>query len=158
MSDHAIRSARRLRSEFFPLSIAFATSLILAAVFPYGALSPLAPSSGTAGVAEASCAFVSLTDDEMSKALAAARTSWHVNSDSLAGQRLEMFEELPEAVQGAVVDIDMGNAPRRGQPPGYKADAVPTDMRAPLPPALPSVPPSAPKPAFSREDLLKSGF
>ena len=157
MSSRRYRSRRSVRSEILPIAVVLAIPLLLAWIFPYSALSPLArQTDGAMGPTRPFYAIVALNADEEAMALAAARTAWHVNSEGVKRLRIEMFaDDLPEDASGPVVEIDQRTRARGSNAIPYKPVFLPSDFRAPAPVVLPK-PENPPKPQpFPKEELLK---
>ena len=151
----AFRPRRSMRSETAQLAFVAAFTLALASAFPYGALAPERSRERPARPARAGCAIVVLSEEEESKALAAARSSWSVGSDGVKRLRIELFEDLPEACQGPVADAAWRMRRERCAAGPYEPDDAQTDMRAPAPAILE---PPKEKPsgiAFPREEMLR---
>jgi len=157
MSGVRSRPRRRLRSEALPLSVAVLVPLALAWMFPYGALSS-SEAEGTvrSSPAAAACAFVELDREAEIRALAAARTAWHVNSEGVKRLRLEMFaDDLPDDASGPVMGIAQRTRFSRDVPVSYEPLSPPTDLRAAPPSKLGKPDTPAPALPFPRDELLK---
>ena len=156
MSAQRFGPRRRLRSEVLPISMVLAIPLALAWVFPYSALSPVPKDLGGIRTDRTFYAFVDLDEDEEARAMAAARTAWHVNSEGVKKLRIEMFaDDLPDDASGVVVDVDQRTRVSRGSAIPYEPTELPSDLRAPAPTVLDKPePPVKPQP-FPREEMLK---
>lgn len=157
MTSRRFRPRRRLRSEILPISLAVAMPLLLAWIFPFGALSPAARGGAApARPASVSCAFVDLTEDEEYDAMLAARTAWHISSRDVKSLRIEMFaSDLPEDDTGPVIDFSHRTRISRERPIAYEPVLLPTDLRAAPPAVLQKPEPPEKRPTFGREELLK---
>lgn len=156
MSAQRFRPRRRLRSEVPPISIVLAIPLVLVWVFPYSALSPVPMVSAGLKPDKTLYAFVELDEGEEAKAMAAARTAWHVNSEGVKKLRIEMFaDDLPDDAAGVVVDVGQRTRISRGSVIPYEPTEFPSDLRAPAPIVFDKpAPPVKPQP-FPREEMLK---
>ena len=141
------RPRRSLRSEIPSLTVVAAVQAAVLAVFP----SPSASPRHDDGRPAAGFAFIELSEAEEARVVTASRTAWHVDAGDVRRMRADMFESLPETPHGPVAG-EMA-ARRAHAALAYEALAVPTDMRAPPPAALPKSAAST-VPAFSRENLL----
>lgn len=157
MSQRLLRPRRSLRSEILPVFVVLAIPVLLAWVFPYGALLP-APKGDAivGGVGRAACAFVELDENEESSAIVAARTAWHVNADGFKNVIIEMFaDDLPEDASGPVVEIQHRTRVKHDMAIGYESVKLPTDLRAAAPMSLEKPEPPVKSLPFAKEELLK---
>ena len=157
MSQRLLRPRRSLRSEILPVFIVLAIPVLLAWVFPYGALLPAPKGAAMTGVAgPAACAFVELNEEEESNAIVAARTAWHVNSDGFKNVIIEMFaDDLPEDASGPVVEIQHRTRVKHDMAIDYEPVKLPTDLRAAEPVLLEKPEPPVKSLPFAKEELLK---
>lgn len=157
MNPRGLKPRRRLRSEILPVSLAVGMPLLMAWVFPFGALSPTA--RGNRADVEhvpALCSFVVLTEDEEYDAVVAARTAWHISSRDVKNLQIEMFaNDLPEDDTGPVIDFSERSRAVHVRPIAYEPVVLPTDLRAAPPDVLQKPEPPEKRPTFSREELLK---
>ena len=144
------RPRRSLRSEIPSLTVVAAVQAAVLAVFP----SPSASPRHDDGRPAAGGAFIELSEAEEARVVTASRTAWHVDAGDVRRMRADMFESLPETPHGPVAgEMAARRAHAAPAAVAYEALAVPTDMRAPPPAALPKSAAST-VPAFSRENLL----
>ena len=158
MTGLSIKPKRSVRSEILTLSLVIAVPVVLAWIFPYGALAPSDAAKGRASGGEAATefVFVELSEDEESEAVLSARTAWHVGSESVKNLRIEMFaDDLPEDDEGPVIDIDHRVRSPQGFEIEYKQSILPCDLRADPPEKLESPVPEKRVLPFPREELLK---
>ena len=156
MSMRATRPRRPLRYEFYSLAAVLAVPLALAACFPYAALG-LTPASDPEPC-RAACAFVTLTPDEETDILAAARAAWKVSSAGVRRMRADLsLSELPEDSACAIADIE--DRQRYPMPGGVRFvfSPLPSSLAAPPPEKIPADPAVAAEDllAFPRKELLK---
>ena len=155
MTTVRARPRRSVRHELASLAVlAFVPAAILAA-FPYEAMS-FRPAEGARDVRPA-CAFVVLGEDEEHAALAAARTSWQVDSKSVRRMRVDLSaDDLPPEPVRPIIR----SRPRRFdgsvREAVYLPGTLPPTVAAPRAPAIPSDPegPAKPAPAFPREEMI----
>lgn len=150
------RPRRSLRHEIANLAELAIVPVALLLVFPYEAMSFRAE-AGSSNVRPA-CAFVTLNEEEERAALAAARTSWQVDSKNVKRMRVDIssgdlpaeplrpvFSTRPPRGESAALDaVYVPNAlpPTLGAP---KAEVIQADADGPV---------KSP-PAFPREEMLK---
>ena len=157
MSEVRAKPRRRLRNEILPLFGVLATPLLLAWIFPYSALSPATSQSASDGGAPATTfSFVELTKEEEARAIAAARTAWHINSEDVRSLRIEMFaDDLPMKAYRPVAGVeDRTRTAHDGDLP-YVPAYLPSDLRAGSPVVLENPEPPVKPVAFPREEMLK---
>ena len=157
MSLRRYRPRRRLRSELLLILLAVGMPLVMAWIFPYGALAPLSQDGFLSrGPTAASCAFVELDETEESNAIIAARTAWHVNSSGVKSLRIEVFaDDLPEDDTGPVIDFQDRIKIMHDKAIVYEPIVMPTDLRASPPAILAKPETSCKRPPFAREEMLK---
>lgn len=147
MNASLTKPRRPLRYEFYSLAAVMAVPLALALCFPYDAVRRA--SVAEIPPARPACVFVTLTPDEESDILAAARAAWKVSSAGVRRLRADLsLAELPDDAASAVADI--ADRRRYPHPPAVRfADS-------PLPPTLAAPPPEriAADPAVAEEDAL----
>lgn len=153
MNPLAYRPKRRVRNELFPLFVvaALPTALVLAipreaiGFLPKSDLPPISPS----------CAFVTLSEANESKALAAAQSAWHVSPRGVRELRIEMFADSPPVREPTeMLAISSRTRSPEPDPPAFEPAAVPKTLAAPAPTKIPTEPENAAA-AFSRDDLLR---
>ena len=156
MTPHVYKPRRRLRNELLPLVAVGALIFSLVSIFPMKALQQ-ASFKSAAATFPASCAFITLTSEEESAALASTRSAWAVNAKGTRDLRLEMFAAplLNEESQELLDQVDVPSSQGKSVA-DYKPTLVPPTLAAPAPVTLvPAVEDAKEAPTFSREDLLK---
>ena len=155
MNEWRPRPLRSLRHEAISLLEIAIIPAAIAFVFPYEAVGFRAEKRGQES--HPSCAFVVLSEEEESVALAAARTSWQVGAKGVQGLRTDISSgELPPVPLRLV----MPTRPKRGTsaaPAEYAPNMLPPTVAAPPPAAIAPEAAGDPaaKQAFSRDELLK---
>lgn len=146
---------RSLRHELFSLTSVLAVPAAVALFFPYEAVSFKATSASAES--RASAAFVTLTPEQESAALVAARTSWQ--ADAAVRQRRHVrlpLGELPEGPAGPLLDVEtMMRSADVPEPIAYRPAAWKPSLGSARPARLSQEPEARTMPAFSREELLK---
>lgn len=150
------RPSRRLRYEIYSLAAVLSFPVAMALAFPYGAVSFSA--SEPPARPEARCAFVSLSDEDESSALAAARAAWKVSAEGVRSMRLDLsVDSAPEDPVTSVSEIGDRARCRRYASVGFDAPALPPTLAAPAPAAIaPEPEPEDAGLAFPRREMLKA--
>ena len=154
MSGFRTKSLLPLRYEIFSFALVASVPVALAFAFPYEAIGFRAAARG--GAPSAVCALVSLDAEEERAALAAARTAWQVDSTGVRGLRTDLSSgDLPPMPVRPVVPVRLARSLSNADV-GYAPNALPPTVGAPPPAGIVAdAEPSAAKPAFSKEELLK---
>lgn len=145
---------KSLGGELVSLALTLAVPAAVACIFPYNAVrfraadvpAPSAPAA----------VFVTLTPDEESAAMRAAKASWQNSREGAQNIRADLsFGEIPQAREPEV----LGVGSRTRQPgPAYMEWLAPPclpRLAAPPPPPLAPEPPEPAKPPFPRDEMLK---
>ena len=140
--------------DFWRLAVVLIMPLAIAGVLPYGAVEFAARAPGPAP--DASCAFVTLTAEEETLALAEARTAWQVGVEEMSSLHASLAAEtLPDEIPEPVMRAPAAAAAAPGVV-GYVQPAVPFTLAAPAPRVISQTPedPDAQQP-FPRRSLLE---
>ena len=145
---------RHLRHEIYSLGLVMLAPALVLLAFPFNAIEWKAQSNEN--TTPASCAFVSLSADETDEAIESARSSIKTANDSSRlweiDFSLDIFDDAPH---GGVSDISSRLKPAPASPAKCDILPLPRTLAAPSPVKIQSdTPIPAPKPAFSREELL----
>lgn len=157
MSWRRAKPRRRLRSDMLPILGVLAMPFLLAWIFPYAALSPVANAPASyATTRRTTCSFVELSKEDETKAIGAARTAWHVNAEDVRRLRIEMFaDDLPKNETEPVIDVSQRTRIARTSVIPYKPVDLPSDLRAAPPIVFEKLAPPVKPVAFPREEMLK---
>lgn len=147
---------RRARQEFFSILATLALPLAVVASFPYGAIGFKAEQPPA--VERPFAAFVTLTEEEESRATVAVKASWQSGVVAFRRIRADLsVGELPEESHGTVLELSTEalRMPEREIP--VDIPPFPPTMAAPSPEKILPVPAEDGEPfrGFSREELLK---
>ena len=156
MTTVRARPRRSLRHEIAGLAVLSAVPVALLLVFPYEAMSFRA-AEGLRDVRPV-CAFVTLGEEAEHAALAAARTSWQVDSRNVKRMRVDLSAgDLPAEPLRPVFNV----RPKRGGDAAmdavYVPSALPPTVGAPKAAVIPADAdgPVKAQPAFPREEMLR---
>lgn len=153
MKSLAYRPKCRVRNELFPFLVIAALSTMLFLAIPREAIG-FVPRADLPPIS-ASCAFVTLSEVDEAKALAAAQSAWHVSSRGVRELRIEMFADSPPAREPTeMLTISSRTHSPAPEPPAFVPSAVPRTFAAPEPTKIPAEP-EAVEETFSREELLR---
>ncbi len=155
MREITARPLRSLRHELYLLLEVMAIPISLALIFPYEILMfrPQVDSSPPL----ASCAFLTLADDEVARLVADARAAWRVSGGTAQGRWVTLsMEEIPEEAPRAVMSIGSRQRVSMPEPLTYTEATLPPSAAAGEPVKLA---PSAARTLadnlpFSRNELL----
>ncbi len=144
---------RSLRHEILSTASVLSIPLGIVLAFPSEAIRFRASSVPARRAAAA--AFVSLTPEQQSEALAAAKTAWQSDASARPVLRLP-FGELPEEPQEPLLDIGTCARPAGSTTPlPYSPRGWEPSLRSGAPRALTAEPAVDSAAAFSRDELLK---
>ena len=146
---------RSLRHELFSLASVLAVPAAVALFFPYEAVSFRATS--VSAESPASAAFVTLSPEQESAALVAARTSWQTDAAARQHRHVRLsLGELPEGPTGPLLDVGTLMRPAASpEPVVYRPAGWQPSLGAERPARLIQEQETRTTPAFSREELLK---
>ena len=157
MSQFAPRPRRLLRHDLLsllPLGVLLAA---LVSLFPFGIFKMKSETvAADRKRSAASCAFVELTPEMEMKAMEIVRSALSVGSTNIRDLRADLsLSTIPEQVLGAIMDIDERSVRVSIPAPVFDVLPLPASLAAPPPCKLPVLAPEAPKPTFSKEEMLK---
>lgn len=124
----------------------------IAAIFPFSAIEfrarPVAPR-------EPSVAFVTLSAEDETAAMRAAKTSWQGNAGNILRVRADLFlGDLPDGAEKATLDVAERSRPPRARDVDWAPPPYLPSLAAPPPQAIPEDAPDEEVQAFPREELL----
>lgn len=141
-----VKPKRQWRYELYSLAAVLAVPLAVLFVFPYEAVGFTAAADEPPRTA--SCAFVTLTEDEESAALSAARAAWKVSAEGVRRMRADLsVDAMPEEVPRAVMDVSERTRAARASSVAYDELPMPSTRAAGAPVRIAA-------PAAGREDGL----
>ncbi len=156
MSTHAAKPHRPFRYELYTLIEVMAIPLALLLVFPYKVLSfqpqPELPAPS------ASCAFVTLSEDEAARLVSNARLAWEVSKKFSRGLWADLsISELPDEPATAVVGVEARTRTTAPEPLPYNDALLPPTQAAAAPQKLFATEEESAdaRQPFPRKDLLK---
>lgn len=141
----------RIRHEILSFSLVVSLPVAMALVFPYEAIGFKARGTASPGIAYA--AFVTLSAEEESVAMKAARASWRVSASDVRAAELQI-EELPERPVSAVLGFGDRSPLAPVKALSYELPPYVPSSAAPAPRKLPLRSGPGNVPAFSKKELL----
>ncbi len=155
MNRPLVRPRRLLRHELYSLASVLAIPIAFLVVFPTEAIA-FRPSPDREAE-PASCAFVTLSDDEIAQAVSDARAAWRVGTEGVRKLRVDLsVETMPEEPHSTVMSADEREPVPRATRLHYDAPPFPPTLAAPRPDRIAqerkSLDDALP---FPRADLLK---
>lgn len=146
---------KSLGRELSSVAATLAIPAAVACIFPYAAVGfrahEPAPSANAA-------AFVSLTADEETAAMRAAKASWQSSREGAMSLRADLsFGELPQVREPALLAVEARTRQPRPEFMEFRAPPFMPRLAAPPPPPIGSEPPTPNAPPFPRDELLRPG-
>ena len=143
---------KSLGSELASLATTLAIPAWIGAVFPYAAIDFRATAPDAR---QTSAAFVTLTAEEETAAMRAAKASWQVAAGGALQMRADLsFGELPTAREPAVLGDDARTRPQNPGTVGWEPPPYLPRLAAPPPlKIVDNTPP--PPPTFPRQEMLE---
>ena len=151
---HLYKPKRHLRNEIYSLALVLAAPLGIAAAFPYAALAFKAREA-PAESARASCAFISLPDEQADAAVQAARASIKTARDGMSALRADLsLGAIPRETRCVAQIGERRGVVRQGDV-DFPYTPLPHSQAAAKPEKIAADPAATNAPcAFTREDLL----
>lgn len=132
MSAVEAKPRRSLRNELFSLAAVLSVPAAIVAVFPHGAIGFVAEEGP--GPSVATCAFVTLTEDQVASATENAHAAWRVSTEGVRRLRSDLsVTTLPEERPSAVMDIASRTPLASPAREAYTTVPMPPTLAAPKP-------------------------